>query len=57
MSSYRPNYTAVVRGRNPGVYASWDQARQQTDGYHDAYFRSFPNRHAASVRNTHLPSS
>jgi len=37
-------YYVVWKGRKPGVYASWDEARAQVDGFAGARYKSFPNR-------------
>jgi ribonuclease HI len=34
-------YYAVKRGRNPGIYSSWTECREQTAGYSGAVFKSF----------------
>lgn len=57
MSSYRPNYTAVVIGRKPGIYASYEEALKQVDGYPGALFRGFSEHSDAAVRITCLPSA
>lgn len=38
---------AVRVGRNPGVYATWDECRQQVTGYSKAEYRSFSTRDQA----------
>ncbi|NUE97785.1 ribonuclease [Lactobacillus melliventris] len=34
-------FYAVKKGRKPGVYRTWDEARKQVDGYSEAEFKSF----------------
>ena len=34
-------FYAVKKGRKPGVYRTWDEARKQVDGYSGAEFKSF----------------
>lgn len=34
-------YYAVKQGRNPGIYNSWTECREQTQGYSGAVFKSF----------------
>ncbi|AMB98841.1 ribonuclease H [Aerococcus urinaehominis] len=34
-------YYAVRRGRKPGIYRTWDQAKAQVQGYSQAEFKSF----------------
>ena len=31
----------VAKGKNPGVYASWDECKEQVNGYPGAIYRSF----------------
>lgn len=34
-------YYAVKKGRNPGVYTTWDEAKKEVDGFSGAEFKSF----------------
>ena len=34
-------YYVVWKGRNPGVYDSWEECKAQTDGFPGATFKSF----------------
>lgn len=34
-------YYAVKRGRQPGIYESWDEAKAQVDNYPNALYKSF----------------
>lgn len=36
-----PRYYAVVRGRKPGVYHTWDDAERQVSGFRQAQHKSF----------------
>lgn len=36
-------YYAVKKGRVPGVYRSWDEAKKQVDGFSNAEYKSFEN--------------
>lgn len=38
---------AVKAGLVPGIYATWDECRQQTEGYSGAQYKSFPTYEAA----------
>jgi hypothetical protein len=40
-------YYAVRRGRNTGIFRSWDDCRTQTDGFRLAVFKSFHTLHEA----------
>ena len=34
-------YHAVKKGRNPGIYQTWDEAKAQVNGYSGAIYKSF----------------
>lgn len=36
-------YYAVKKGRKPGVYKTWDEAKKQVDGFSNAEYKSFNN--------------
>jgi ribonuclease HI len=40
---------AVKIGRTPGIYFSWEECKEQTDKFHGAIYRSFPD--VASAEN------
>lgn len=40
------HYT-VWKGRKPGVYNTWQECKEQTDGYEGARYKAFPTREAA----------
>lgn len=40
-------YYAVKRGRQPGIYETWDQAKAQVDNYPNALYKSFVDLKAA----------
>ncbi|OMJ17848.1 Ribonuclease H [Smittium culicis] len=42
------NYYVVKDGRNPGVYSTWDECKQQVDGYSGAKFKKFSSPSEAS---------
>lgn len=44
-------YYAVRNGRVPGIYTSWQKAKQQVNGYPDARFKSFSTRAEAEEFN------
>lgn len=44
-------YYAVRNGRVPGIYTSWQKAKQQVNGYPDARFKSFSTREEAEEFN------
>ena len=41
------NYYTVWTGRQIGVFASWDECRQQVEGFQGAKYKGFPTREAA----------
>ena len=41
------NYYVVWTGRQIGVFASWDECRQQVEGFPGARYKGFPTREAA----------
>lgn len=47
MSSERRKYYTVWIGREPGVYDSWEDCQEQTQGFPGAKFKSFPTQEAA----------
>jgi len=40
-------FYVVWIGRNPGVYDTWEECEEQTHGYPQARFKSFPDIHSA----------
>lgn len=40
-------YYAVKKGRRPGIYRSWDECRDQVDGFSGAVYKSFNNEEKA----------
>ena len=43
------NYYVVWSGRQTGVFGSWDECRQQVDGFQGAKYKGFPTKEAAEV--------
>ena len=43
----KKNYYAIARGRNPGIYTSWPEAKAQVDGYPQARYKGFATREEA----------
>ena len=41
------NFYVVWSGRQIGVFASWDECRQQVEGFQGAKYKGFPTREAA----------
>lgn len=37
-------YYAVKEGRIPGIYESWEECKEQVDGYSGAIYKSFPDK-------------
>ena len=40
-SGKKAKYYVVAKGRETGIYCSWDEARAQVDGYSDARYKFF----------------
>ncbi len=40
-------YYAVARGRTPGIYTEWHEAKAQVDGFEGARYKGFPTRRDA----------
>ena len=43
------NYYVVWSGRQTGVFGSWDECRQQVDGFQGAKYKGFPTKDAAEA--------
>lgn len=41
-------FYAVKKGRNPGVYESWDECKSQVNGFPNAVYKSFPTYEEAN---------
>lgn len=41
-------YYVVFKGHNPGVYDNWDEAKEQTDGFPGAVYKSYPTSEEAT---------
>ncbi|KAF2743455.1 hypothetical protein M011DRAFT_221751 [Sporormia fimetaria CBS 119925] len=41
MKATKPKFYAVSRGRIPGIYTTWDEAKQQVEGFSNALHQSF----------------
>jgi ribonuclease HI len=42
-------FYVVWKGRQPGIYSSWDECKRQVDGFIGAQHKSFPTRAAAQA--------
>ncbi|TCO07929.1 ribonuclease H1 domain-containing protein [Natronoflexus pectinivorans] len=42
-------FYVVWKGRKPGIYRSWDECRQQTDGFEGARYKSYKTEEEAKV--------
>jgi len=40
-------YYVVWKGRTPGVYGSWEECKDETNGYPSAQFKSYSTKSAA----------
>lgn len=47
MARINKKYYVVWNGRHTGVFDSWDDAREQVEGYPEASYKSFPTQQAA----------
>lgn len=43
----KSNFYTVWVGRNPGVYSSWDECKEQVTGFENAVYKAFPTYKAA----------
>ncbi len=43
----KQKYYVVWRGRNPGVFTTWENCKMQIDGFDRAVYKSFPSREEA----------
>lgn len=57
MAKGKLKYYVVWAGREPGVYASWDECRQQTVGFGGAKYKSFATREEAEREFTLGPEA
>ena len=60
MSSKKPKFYVVWSGRIPGVYTSWDECREQVEGFPGARYKAFASRDeaeyaAADEPEEHIP--
>ena len=42
-------YYVVWKGRNPGVYDSWEACKQETEGFQGALYKGFPDKAGAEA--------
>lgn len=47
MGKTKNNYFVVWDGKTPGIYASWNECKRQTDGYPGAKYKGFATREEA----------
>ena len=40
-------YYAVAKGRRPGIYDNWLEAKMQIDGFNGAVYKGFPSKKEA----------
>lgn len=50
-------YYAILKGRKPGIYQTWTEAKQQVDGFKGAIYKSFNNeldakKYLSSLKDT-----
>lgn len=51
----KKNFYTVWNGITPGVYASWNDAKAQIDGYDGALYKSFPTKEEAEKAYNDTP--
>lgn len=44
-----PKYYVVWEGRAPGIYTSWEECREQVEGFPEAKYKSFSNLESATT--------
>ena len=42
-------FYAVKKEKNPGIYMSWDECKEQVNGYSGAVYKSFTNEEMAKA--------
>ena len=47
MSKTKKNFYAVRKGRNVGIYNSWDECNKQVSGFRGAEYKGFKTKHQA----------
>jgi ribonuclease HI len=45
--NHRKNFYAVRNGKTPGIYRTWEECKQQVDGYAGAVFKGFATQQEA----------
>ena len=48
-------FYVVWTGRKPGVYSSWEECKEQVEGYEGARYKGFPTRELAEVAAGETP--
>lgn len=43
----KKKFYVVVKGRQPGLFHTWDEAKEQVNGFPDAIFKGFPTMEGA----------
>ncbi len=49
MSKVKPKYYVVWKGKEPGIYTSWNDCKQQVDGFAGAAYKSFTSMMEAEL--------
>jgi ribonuclease HI len=47
MAKKKNNFYAVKKGKNPGIYKTWDECRAQVEGFSGALYKGFTTRKEA----------
>jgi ribonuclease HI len=47
MKSKKNNFYVVWKGKTPGIYTSWDDCRQQVEGFKGAMYKGYPTAESA----------
>lgn len=50
-------YYGVITGKKPGIYTTWQECKEQVDGYPGAVYKSFPTLEAAQAYISGMPAT
>jgi ribonuclease HI len=57
MAKIKPKYYVVWKGKETGVFDSWDKCKRQIDGFAGAQYKSFTTRQAAEEAHKQSPKN
>lgn len=55
MAKPKPKYYVVWKGKETGIFDSWDKCKRQIDGFTGAQYKSFPTKQAAETAYNSSP--